>query len=261
MDFKNRLYEIFYPTEALIGSQCNPDQLARHYTIGSTRHYRGKAIFAEIDYEFRDPYFDIDGAIRDLLPHEDGRPKHTKYISSYRVLEHVALEALGDLYLTSPDGRCQVLHAAPVVPEPQEKGLKIYVEIAPLGMLVLSKYDFADFGRFITDAANPVGAPKFIYSQLDLDIVEFLEEFEDNPFMLPPIPSLHPSILRDAITELVTNRYKDNKGLSLRGNFESIPYKLIKNGFMLASQEKMKFYPMPPLAEIEKTNYKFWRSM
>ena len=77
---------------------------------------------------------------------------------------------------------------------------------------------------------------------------------------------IHSPIFSDALMDLVksgavTNRYKDNKGLSLRGNFESIPYKLIKNGFMLASQESMKFYPMPPLAEIEKSNYKFWRSM
>ncbi|HET6450850.1 MAG TPA: hypothetical protein VFI08_06040, partial [Spirochaetia bacterium] len=106
MEYANRLYVIVHPTSALIGSQYTPEQLARHYTVGPTRHYRGKVIFAEVDVAFRHPYFRIEEAIAELKPHEDGRPKATKFISCYRVLEHIELSALKSLYLTSEEGHC-----------------------------------------------------------------------------------------------------------------------------------------------------------
>jgi hypothetical protein len=30
---------------------------------------------------------------------------------------------------------------------------------------------------------------------------------------------------------------------------------------MVADQEKQKFFPMPPMAEIEKNDYRFYRGM
>jgi hypothetical protein len=261
MEYKNRIYEIFYPNSSLVGSQLDSQQFAKHYTAGSTRYYKGKVVFAEIDYGFRHSYFDIESALSAVKSHEDGRPKATKFIASYRILEHIDFNALRNLHLTSPDGNCIELHEAPYERGDREEPYKIYVEIDPLRMLVLSTYDFVEFGSFITDPKNPIGAPKFLYTQLDLNIHEFLEEFEENPFMSTPIPALHPSLLRDAVKELGKASYKNNKGLSLDAHFESIPYKLIKNGFMFASQEDMRYYPMPAPAEIERMNFKFWRSM
>jgi hypothetical protein len=260
MEYSNRLYVIVHPTSALIGSQYTPEQLARHYTVGPTRHYRGKVIFAEVDLGFRDTYFRIDRAIADLTPHEDGRPKATKFISTYRVLEHIDLAALKNLYLTSEEGHCLEIEAQPY-PGHEPTGENIYAEISPLRMLVLSKLDFVEFGKFITDPENSIGAPKFFYTQIDLNVAEFLAEYELNPFMQPPIANLHPSILRDAVQELRTVGYKSNKGLSLRSNLDSFSYKQIRKGFMFASQRDQKFYPMPRLAEIEKRNLRFWRSL
>ena len=57
MEYQNRLYVILHPTTALIGSQYTAEQLARHYTVGPTRHYRGKVLFAEVDLGFREPVF------------------------------------------------------------------------------------------------------------------------------------------------------------------------------------------------------------
>jgi hypothetical protein len=135
------------------------------------------------------------------------------------------------------------------------------VEISPLRMLVLSKLDFVEFGRFITDPENVIGAPKFFYTQIDLNVEEFMSEYEQNPFMEPPIANLHPAILRDGVQELRTVGYKSNKGLSLRSNMDNFSYKQIRRGFMFASQQGQKFYPMPSLAEIEKRNLRFWRSL
>ncbi len=261
MPYTNRLYVILHPTVALIGSQLAPEALARHYTVGPTRHYRGKVIFAEVDVDFRDPYFGIEAAIRELKPHEDGRPKATKFISSYRVLEFIPWSACRELYLTTPEGYCIELEAQPLPTTAPDGGLSIYAEIAPLRMLVLSRYGFLEFGRHITDPANPVGAPRFFYTQLGLDVAEFAAEFEHNPFMEPPIRNLHPSILRDAIAELASTPTKPNKGLALTSSLDDVSYRLIARGFILASPAEHRFYPMPPAAEIERRNLKFWRSM
>jgi len=260
MEYRNRLYVILHPTTALIGSQYTPEQLARHYTVGPTRHYRGKVIFAEVDIAFRNPYFRIDSAIVELKPHPDGRPKATKFISCYRVLEHLEVSALKNLYLSSEEGYCLELQSQ-IYPGPEPEGENIYSEISPLRMLVLSKLNFIDFGRFITDADNSIGAPSFLYTQLDLNVSEFMAEYDQNPFMQSPIENLHPSILRDAVIELRTVDYKSNKGLSLRSNLDDVSYKLIKKGFMFSSGRDQRFYPMPTLAEIEKRNLKFWRSL
>jgi hypothetical protein len=260
MDFSTHLYLILHPTAALIGSQLSPEQLARHYTVGPTRHYRGKVIFAEIDPAFRHPYFAIDGAMAEMKPHEDGRPKATKYISSYRVLEHIDFSAIRGLHITSEQGYSLELDEGPA---PQDAGAteNVYAEITPLRMLVLSRMDLAAFGSFITDPSNSVGAPKFFYTQLDILVDDFLAEYERNPFMQPPIPNLHPAILRDAIVELRGAAYKSNKGLLLGTNLDNFSYRLIRRGFMFASQKERKFYPLPPLAEIEKKNLKFYRSL
>jgi hypothetical protein len=260
MEHTNRLYLILHPTSALIGSQLTPGELARHYTVGPTRHYRGKVIFAELELDFRDPYFAIDAALRELVPHPDGRPKATKFISCYRVLEHVDFAALKSLYLASEEGHALELPPGPAPDEPSA-GESIYVEITPLRMLVLSRLGFAAFGSFITAPLNPIGAPKFLYTQLALSADEFLADYEANPFLQPPIPNLHPAILRDAIRELRTVDYKSNKGLSLRSNLDNLSYKLISRGFMFASQESGRFYPMPTPSEIEKTSLRFWRSL
>jgi hypothetical protein len=262
MSYENRMYMILHPTSALVASQNSPEQFAKHYTTGPTRHYQGKVVFAEIDIDFRNPFFQIDEAVANLVPHEDGRPKATKFISSYRVLEHMDLQSIKSLYLTSPEGQCLELKSAGRdVKNGNEKSLRIYAEVNPLRMLVLSQYNFEEFGRFITDPRNPVGAPAFLYTELELDTGEFLQEYEDNPFVLPPIPGLHPSILRDAIGELANVSYKSNKGLSLDSNFDRISYKLVKSGFMFASRQDAIFFPMPPLPEIERTNYKFFKAL
>jgi hypothetical protein len=216
-------------------------------------------IFAELDGAFRHPYFAIDAALVSMKPHEDGTPKATKFISSYRVLEHIDYSALGSLYLTSEEGYSLELSPGPA---PAPGGTEnIYAEISPLRMLVLSRMDLQAFGASITDPANSVGAPRFLYTQLDLATDEFLTVYEQNPFMQPPIPNLHPAILRDAIHELRGASYKSNKGLLLGTNLDNFSYRLIRNGFMFAAQKEWKFYPMPTFAHIEKQNLKFWRSL
>ncbi|MBK1632195.1 hypothetical protein CKO31_15905 [Thiohalocapsa halophila] len=261
MQYDSHLYQILAPNPALVASQLEPEDFAKHYTSGSVRYYAGKVVFAEIDLSYRHPYFKIDEALATLKPHDDGRPKATKFISTYRVLEHIDLEAIQRVILGTPEGYALELQAAPYDKTHEEGFLRIYAEIAPLRMLVMSRLDFPAFGKYVTDPAFPKGAPKQFYTQIELDIEHFLKEFEQRPTMHPPIPGLHPSNLRAAITELRDNPGKDTKGLRLDSGFDNIPYKLIRHGFMFASQETTRFFPMPSHTEIEATNYHFWRAM
>jgi hypothetical protein len=261
MQYENRLYLILAPNTALVASQLNPDDFANHYTSGSVRYYAAKLVFAEIDINFRHPYFKIDEAIAALIPHDDGRPKATKFISTYRVLEHIDLNAIKRLILSTPDGYTLELHAAPYTKTHEPGYLRTFAEIAPLRMLVLTRLDFPAFGKYITDPNFPKGAPKQFYTQVELDIEEFLKKFERHPTMHPPVPGLHPSKLREAIIEMRADPHKASKGLRLDSSFDTIPYKLIRHGFMFASQDETRFFPMPSASEIEETRFRFWRAM
>ena len=261
MDHQNHLYMTLHPNCSLIGSQYNPEEFAAHYMSGSTRHYDGKVIFAEIDVNYRHDFFNIDRGIAGLVEHEDGRPKATKFISTYRVLEHVAFDAVKRLYVTTPSAIVMGLDPEPYDVEHKPGFIRLIAEISPTRMLVLTKHSFPEFGKAITDPDNPKGVPSIFYAQIDLNIADFLEEFEKNAFLPTPIPSVHPSKLRDAIIELQEIPDKRTKGLSLDSNFNTKSYRSLRHGFMFTSQSDSKFFRMPSPEQIEDTNYRFARDM
>jgi len=261
MQYDSHLYQILAPNPALVASQLDPEAFARHYTAGSVRYYAAIMVFAEIDVNYRHPYFKIDEALASLKPHPDGRPKATRFISTYRILEHIDPKAMQRVILGTPEGYTLELKPAPYDKTHEDGFLRIYAEIAPLRMLVMSRLDFPAFGKFITNPDSPKGAPKQFYTQIDLDIAHFLEEFEERPTMHPPIPDLHPSKLREAIMELRENPDKHTKGLRLDSHFDIIPFKLVRHGFMVASQEETRFFPIPSRDEIEANNYRFWKAI
>lgn len=261
MKFEKHLYAILYPNPSLVASQISPEHFARHYRAGSTRHYSGKVLFASIDINFRNPYFNIDDRMEELIAHEDGRPKATKFISSYRVLEHLDIDAVLNLYLTTPEGHCLELAPAEYDIKAASGGFRVFTEINPLRMVVLTDYNFVEFGRRVTSPDYPKGAPKLFYTQLDIDLDEFVKEFQKSSIVYPPIPNLVPSKLIDAIQVMKAKKKKHTKGLLLDCPLDVIPYRMIKYGFMIASQDQMKYFPMPAAEEIERINYKFWKSM
>lgn len=261
MDYTKHLYMTLYPNNALIGSHLEPEQFARHYTSGSSRHYSGKVIFAQIDPEYRNEYFPIDEVYADLVPHEDGRPKATKFIKSYRVLEHVEFSAIQRLYLVTQEGHALGLDAAPHDAEHEKDKIRLYAEITPMRMMALSEHDFPSFGKYITDPTKSKSAPRQFYTQIDVDLVEFINNFEKNPFAPSPVRNIHPSTLRDGFYELKKYIDKHNKGIALDSNLDQFSFAIIRHGFMFASQDKTKFFPMPELGAIEKEHFKFFRTM
>ncbi|MFP6882766.1 MAG: hypothetical protein VCA34_17580, partial [Roseibacillus sp.] len=93
-----------WPNYALVASNLPPSEFGRHYTVGSSRYYHGQVIFAQIDDNFRNEFFPIDRLLKEVVPNTAGRPKRTKFIATYRVLEHIDLSAFMDLYVTSVAG-------------------------------------------------------------------------------------------------------------------------------------------------------------
>lgn len=261
MKHKKHLYQILYPNQALVASQLTPEAFARHYVIGSARHYTGKLLFADIDINFRHPHFDIDANLEHLVPHEDGTPKRTKFICSYRVMEHMDLDCIKSLYLSTSEAHILELKPKEYTKVHKKGFLRTYAEISPLSMLVLSPHDMVEFGKYITKEHNPKGCPTLFYTQIDLNINEFIDNLERNPFMHAPFPFLHPSKLRDSILSMRSNPEKKTKGLSLYCRLDQISFKMIRHGFMFTSRDKCRFFPMPSLHDIETDNFRFWQDM
>lgn len=255
------LYMVCYPNAALVLSQLEPEDFLFRFCYGSTSYHSGKLIFAEIDIDYRDPYFLIDEALKTLKPHEDGTPKASKYISSYRILEHIDIDAVQRVFLVNADGTYYPLEPGPYKPSKRDEDLHLYAEITPLSMITLSSLDVRDFGRWFTGQNKYLSVPRLLYMKLKLDIDDFLTTFELNPFAPPPIEGIHPSKLRDAILDLRSRPDKTMKGLTLDTTFTKQTFRSIDGGLMLMDAEKEKFFPMPSLREIEKNDLRFYKSM
>lgn len=262
MEYFNHLYAVLHPQEALIASQLKPEQFAMHYISGSTRFYDGKVLFAEVDPDFRCDFFDIDNAYCSMQPHSDGRPKATKFVSCYRVLEHLDIDRLLALYLTNPDGSVLKLDSAnPDLALRSPEILRLFSLIDPLRMLILTRRNFIDFGTDITRKESAKSAPTVLYTQLEFDEESFLADWDQNSLIPSPIPGIHPSKLHAAILELKLHPNKSTKGLGLDNHLNRISYSLIRHGFMFASEKGFKFFTMPKMKELEENHFRFWRGM
>lgn len=258
-DYPKHLYMTVYPNNALIASQLTPEAFAKHYVLGSAKHYKGKVVFAEIDINFRDPYFAIDEYLAQTVPHEDGSPKKTKFIASYAVLEHVPLSEIKNLYLATSSGKVLEIEPAPYTAINEPGLIRIYQEVAPLQNLVASNLDQRSFGKYITTETRSKGAPKIVFTQIDLDIDEFLEMNKDRNLIISPIPGHHPYRLYECIIELKNNPNKKTKTISLRSLLDEIPYSRLKHGFWFSDGKDLLFFPLPSIDEMKEKYYSWWK--
>jgi len=109
------LYASLIP-EALIVSMLPPEEFGAYYACGTTKRSREQAIFFELDPAFRQPFFRLEDGLLRCVPHEDGSPKRSIYVSVYRVLEHISLQAIQKLYLVTQDGRSLALEPSTTIP-------------------------------------------------------------------------------------------------------------------------------------------------
>ena len=210
-EFQKHLYMIVFPTNALVASQLDANKFGEHYIMGSAKHFSGKVIFAELDINYRNDYFDIDKYLEQTVPHTDGSPKKTKFISSYNVLEHVDLSAIQKLFLCTRNGKVLPLEPAEYTAYNEPGMIRIYQEITPLETLVASIKDQRSFGKFITRETTSKGAPKVCFTQIDFNIDNFFESNKNKEIFNIDLPGVNPYRFYGCISELKDKPEKTTK--------------------------------------------------
>jgi len=261
-EFQKHLYLILYPNEALVASQLTPEEFGKHYSIGSPRHFTGKVIFAEVDTNYRDEFLRIDENLEYTRSEDPNVPKRTKFVKSYRVLEHIDLTALQKLFLVTTDGA--VLGLDPSSGPPHYSGpelIRLYQEICPLRLLVASHLNPSQFGNYITRETWSKGAPKIFFTQYDIDVEAVVKANEVRAFGTGPLPNVNPTNLPTAFKELRENPNMITKTVSLNPNLDVMSYKAIRRGFYFADGKSILFYPMPSMDDLHKNHHSWWRRL
>jgi hypothetical protein len=240
--------------EALIASMLTPEEFGVYYAVGSEKKSRGQAIFFEVDLEFRHPELPVEEGLARCVPHEDGSPKRSVYITVYRALERVPLGALGELYLVTQDGRVLEVKQSQNIPT-DTAGMHLYQEIAPVHPLIVSNLGATAFYDLIVK--NPTSLltlPAVCFAELQLS------ELASNPEYgsVGNLPYANLDHLRQCLVDLRTKTVHTK--MVDRLSPAAFPYRVLKNGVFVGNAEKLLYYPLPSQEELRTQHYRWWRS-
>lgn len=244
------LYVSLLP-EALIASMLSPEEFGVYYAVGSKKKSRGQAIFFELDPDFRDDFFRIQEGVDRCVPHEDGTPKSSIYISVYRVLENIPFKAIQKLYLVTRDGKTLGLEAGEV-PDKESGALHLYQEIAPVHPLIVSKLSPVHFYEYIVKNPTLVTLPAIVFAELKLGELAADPEFGS----VGDLPYINIDHLRECLLELQT-KYISAKMVD-RVHSAEMAYRTIASGVYFGNQEGLIFFPMPSQQDLRE-KYNNWR--
>jgi len=240
--------------EALIASMLTPEEFGAYYAVGSEKKSRGQAIFFEIDPQFRGKDFQVEEAIERCIPHDDGSPKSSIYISVYRVLENIPMDAIKSLYLTTQDGRTLRLDPSQNLPDVDD-GLHLYREISPVTPLVVSALDPQAFYELIVkNPTSLIKLPAVCFLELRLDDLAHEPESAE----VGDLPYANMEHLRSCLVSLRSKAV--NSKMVDRLPSSGIPYRTIKNGFFVGNTKKLIYFPFPDEKTLVDKYYRWWRS-
>jgi hypothetical protein len=260
--YQPHLYLILFPNEALVASQLTPEEFGKHYAIGSPRHFNGKVIFMEVNIDYRHEYLRLEDILKNLEASNLGRPKRTRFVKSYRVLEHIDFSAFKKLYLVTTDGGVLGLDQSTQPAAYEDKGsIRLYQEICPLRVLVASSMDPDQFGDYITEGTWSKGAPKIFFTQYDIDVEECVISNPIHALNMGPLPNVNPTNLPTAYQELKEDPSKKTKTVSLNPNLDLMSYKSIRHGFWFSDGSTTIFYRMPTFEELHENYRSWWRHL
>ncbi|MGQ9630755.1 MAG: hypothetical protein ACUVXI_10660 [bacterium] len=239
--------------EALIASMLPPREFGTYFAVGAKERSRGQAIFFKVERGFQSNYFPLSEIERRCVPHPDGQPKHSVYLSVYRVLEHVPLDAIKNLYLTTRDGRVLELERGKEIPEVSRR-FHLYQEICPVHPRIASTLGPKEFCRLMTDGSRPIHVPKICFVELRLG------ELADNPERGSVHDLPYPAIehLRDCLILLRDQAEKNTKTVDRIP--QEFPYRTVENGFFLGEGENLLYFPFPSQEDFQTKYYDWWRS-
>jgi len=248
---KQHVYLSMTP-ESLIASHLPPDEFGNYLATGTKKRLRGQAIFLELN-PAKMPDLPIDYMNQRLVPYADGEPKRSLYLSIYRVLEKIPLEAMLNLYLVTDDGKVLELKSVPFPLDKQEI-THLYQQFNPISTRVASKLSPPEFIAFLTDTRKPVSAPSIFMVELKLNK---LARHPEAPIHDLPYPN--PDHLKDCLTVLMLSEHRLTKTV-IRQFKEELSYRTIKTGFFVGNRDDQLYYAFPSLDELEGPYYSWWRS-
>jgi len=248
-----RYYLSVNPLEALIASHLSPQEFGRYMATGKKNGSYERIMFIEVEGDFGS-FFDWDYARTRCVAHEDGRPKNSVWMSVYRALEHIQLDKLRSLYLTTLDGRSLEIPRSEYEPPDESKGYFVYQELCPITPLVVSRLNPTEFCTYMTDSANKVSVPQVVFA--DLKTIDF-----DHPEETGNIGGAYDKNiehLRDCISDVQTQKDKPNK--NVERSVTSFSYQIINNGVYIGHGSNIVQYRMPSVAELRQNHYEWARS-
>lgn len=255
-NMKKYIYLSITP-EALIGSMIPPAEFGEYLATGTKKRNKGQAIFFEVDPDLMPGLINQEYLDRRCVRKSDGSPKHSVYLSVYKVLESVPLKAFKNLYLTTESGVVLELKQKPYDQNRESKGsLHLYQELCPVNPQIASVLTPSQFLKELTDDSKPVSLPKLFFVDLKLD------ELATNPLTGSAEHLPYPSIghLRDCL-EILKNETEKSMKTVQRFYHGALLYRTIKTGFYVGDKNEMLFYPYPSMSELEDMNYEFLRAI
>ncbi len=240
--------------EALIASMLDPEEFGAYYAIGSEKKSRGQAIFFEIDPQFRGSGFQVDEAIKRCIPHEDGSPKQSIYVSVYRVLENIPMDVIRCLYLTTQDGRTIGIEPSAQLPSTGDD-LHLYREVSPVTPLVVSALGPQAFYELIVkNPTSLVKLPAICFTELRLD------DLAKDPVNAEAgdLPYANFEHLRSCLIGIRTKKISTKMVDRLPAG--SLPFRMIKNGFFVGNAKTLLYFALPDEKTLVDKYYRWWRS-
>lgn len=250
---KKFLYLSLWP-ESLVASMLPPEEFGHYLAVGTKKRMRGEAIFFEIDPDYRGSYFNWEDVDQRCTPHPNGEPVRSVYVSVYRVLEHIPLEVLRNLYLVTDNGR--VLEIPKGTYQPSGGSMcHLYQEMIPVSPRIASNLNPMDFCRYVTDIKHLIYVPKIVFVELILDDLakDPAKGLADN------LPYPHIEHLRDCLTGLAEHPETPTKTVIRHVRWD-ILYRTIKNGFFIGNKDEVYYYPFPDHEALEGKYYSWWHS-
>ncbi|MBN1107774.1 MAG: hypothetical protein JXR66_04875 [Bacteroidales bacterium] len=243
--------------EALVASMLPPEGFGMYLSTGTKKRNKGQTIFFEVDLNAIEDKIDIDSMNSRCVAKEDGSPKSSVYLSVYRVLEMIPLQALKSLYLTTDHGCVLELKKAPYDKSKESlKELHLYQELCPVTPLVASGLPPSVFMKNLTDGSKPITLPKLLFVELKLG------ELASDPLRgsAEHLPYSNIGHLRDCL-EILRGEYEKHMKTVQRTFSGTLLYRTIESGFYVGEKDEMIFYPYPSMKELEDINYEFFRGI
>ena len=249
---KTHLYLTCFRTEALIASQLEPAEFGTYMAVGTQKLTLGQLMFFEINPDLKSDYFDLARARKECVPHPDGRPKASLYISIYRTMEHVSLADYGTLHLVTRDGRVLGIAPQEYSGAAESSEAHLYQELCPVSPLIVSSFPPSGFCRFITDPQNAIHVPRILFADLRVDR-------NHDGRLAGTLPYTHPKHIESCIEELEAGKGKKIKTVDREHPMEMF-YRMVRRGFYLGDQTGAKFYPFPTPDDLDDKYHTWWRS-